>query len=156
MPIAMTEQEYPWRAAGLRWGFIAGSAVVTLFAAIYFLNRDFILNRSLWLGSTIIYLFAMYRAQSPVSGEDLRAYIQPGFLAFVVANAMFYLYYYLLFTQFDPGLVDLQAAELSAAGEDPSKAQLPTFGNTFFTYIQSLIFGFGMAAIIGFFLRRRV
>jgi hypothetical protein len=151
----MTSETYPWRPAGIRWGIIAGGIVVTLFAAAYFLNREWILSRGLWLGSTLIYLLAMYRAQEPVRGQDVKAYIQPGFLVFVVANALFYFYYHLLFAVFDPGLVELQAVALEAAGQDPTKAQAPTFGTTFFAYVQSLIFGFALAAGLGFILRAR-
>ncbi|RME93848.1 MAG: DUF4199 family protein [Bacteroidetes bacterium] len=151
----MTSETYAWRPAGVRWGIIAGVIVVGLFVVAYFLKREWVLSRGLWLGTTLVYMLAMYRAQEPVRGQDPRAYIQPGFLTFVVANALFYLFYHLLFAVFDPGLVELQAAALSAAGQDPDKAQIPTPGSTFFTYAQSLIFGFVLAAAIGLGLRAR-
>jgi hypothetical protein len=151
----MTSETYAWRPAGIRWGVIAGGIVVTLFAAAYFLNREWVLSRGLWLGSTLVYILAMYRAAEPVTGQDIKAYIQPGFLVFVVANGLFYLYYHLLFSTFDPGLVELQAAALNAAGQDPTKAQVPTLGTTFFSYVQSLLFGFALAGGVGFVLRAR-
>ncbi|MEO0876781.1 MAG: hypothetical protein AAFY48_19450, partial [Bacteroidota bacterium] len=82
-------------------------------------------------------------------------YIQPGFLTFVIANALFYLYYYFLFAVFDPELVDLQAELLRENGQDPADAIAPTIKSTFFAYAQSLIFGFALAAAIGFILSRR-
>lgn len=144
-----------WRQEGLRWGIIAGGIVVALFAGVYFLNRPLVLSRGLWLGSGLIYVLAMWQAQKTVEEGELKEYIQPGFLVFVVANALFYLYYYFLFSVFDPELVDLQAELLRESGQDPKDAPDPTLGSTFFAYVQSLIFGFAIAAGIGFVLSRR-
>ena len=144
-----------WRQEGLRWGIMAGGITVALFAGIYFLNRPLVLSRGLWLGSAVVYALAMWQAQKTVQGNELKAYIQPGFLVFVVANALFYLYYYFLFAVFDPELVELQAQLLSEGGQNPKDASTPTIGSTFFAYAQSLIFGFGLAAAIGFILSRR-
>lgn len=150
-----TETTERWRQEGLRWGIIAGGIVVALFAGIYFLNRPLVLSRGLWLGSGLIYALAMWQAQKTVEGSELKEFIQPGFLVFVVANALFYLYYYFLFAVFDPELVDLQAELLRESGQDPKSAPELTIGSTFFAYAQSLIFGFALAAGIGFVLSRR-
>ena len=144
-----------WRSEGLRWGIMAGGIVVTLFAGIYFLNRPLILSRGLWLGTGLIYALAMWQAQKTVTDGELKEYIQPGFLVFVVANALFYMYYYFLFAVFDPELVELQAELLREGDQDPKDASTPSLGGTFFAYVQSLIFGFGLAAAIGFILSRR-
>lgn len=149
-----TENEYPWREVGMRWGVIAGVVVVALFVVIYYLNREFVLDRKLWLGSTVFYLFAMYQAQKPVVSDDIKEYIQPGFMTFVIANAIFYIFYHLLFTQIDPGLLDVQAQLLESQGylDDAGGREglEPTFSKTFFDYTRSLIVGFVLAAAIGF------
>ncbi|MEL7222861.1 MAG: hypothetical protein AAGJ93_16180 [Bacteroidota bacterium] len=149
------QAEDEWRARGIRWGIIAGGICVSLFAGVYFLDRPTILIRELWLGSLLIYLFGMYQAQRFVEGDDLKAYIQPGFMVFVVANAIFYGYYHLLFSVFDPELVQLQAEMLAANGQDPKDAAAPTISSSFLSYAQSLIFGFGLAAATGFIIRLR-
>lgn len=149
------EQAEAWRQDGIRWGIIAGGLVVSIFAMVYFIQRPLVLSRELWLGTALIYIFAMWRSQSKVEGHELKPYIQPGFMVFVVANAIFYLYYHMLFAVFDPELVKLQAELLAAQGQDPSDAVLPTLGSSFFAYAQSLIFGFVLAAAIGFILSRR-
>lgn len=151
------ENEYPWREVGVRWGAIAGVLVVVLFMVVYYLDRAFVLDRNLWLGSTVIYLLAMYQAQRPVVSDDIKAYIQPGFMTFVIANAIFYIFYHLLFTQIDPGLLDVQAALLESQGylDDAGGREglEPTFSKTFFDYTRSLIVGFVLAAGIGFALK---
>lgn len=151
------ESDYPWREVGMRWGAIAGVSVVALFMLIYYVDRAFVLDRKLWLGSTVIYLLAMYQAQKPIVSDDIKAYIQPGFMTFVVANAIFYIFYHLLFTQIDPGLLDVQAELLASQGyldDAGGRAGLePTVGKTFFDYTRSLIVGFVLAAGIGFALK---
>ena len=65
-------------------------------------------------------------------------------------------YYYFLFAVFDPELVELQAELVRQSGEEPNSPVQTTIGNTFFSYVQSLILGFMMAAGIGFILSRRL
>jgi len=137
----------------MRYGIIAGGFSISLFAICYFIDRELVLQRWLWLGSFAIYLFAMWQAQSKVVGDEFKDLIQPGFLVFIIANAIFYVYYHLLFAAFDPELVDLQAKMLEAAGQDPKDAKVPTWGGTFFSYVQSLMGGFALAAIIAVFIR---
>ena len=153
--IEESEVDYNWKKAGVRWGIIAGGVCVSLFAGAYFMNREWILSRGLWIGSGIIYILAIWEAQKPVKSDNIQAFIQPGFLVFVVANAMFYCYYHLLFTVFDPDLINIQAQLLTAGGQDPKNATIPSLGDSFFNYAQSLIFGFAIAAATGAVLRQR-
>lgn len=149
------QQEEQWRQDGIRWGIIAGGIVVVLFASVYFFQRELVLSRGLWLSTYVVYIFAMWKSQSKVEGEELKSYIQPGFMVFVVANALFYFYYHLLFAVFDPELIKLQGELMAAQGYDPKDAVMPTAGSSFFAYAQSLIPGFLLATGIGFILSRR-
>ena len=136
------------RAEAIRWGILAGGAVVVLFAVLYFTNKAMVLNRGLWLGSTLFYIFGMWQAQKQVESDELKDHIQPGFVVFIIANALFYVYYYFLFGVFDPELVQMQANLLTEGGQEAAKAPLPTIGKTFTAYMQSLIFGFAIAGAI--------
>jgi hypothetical protein len=149
------QQEDQWRQDGIRWGIIAGGIVVVLFASVYFVQKELVLSRGLWLSTYVVYIFAMWKAQSKVEGTELKSYIQPGFMVFVVANALFYFYYHLLFAVFDPELVKLQGELMATQGYDPKDAVMPTVGGSFFAYAQSLIPGFLLATSIGFILSRR-
>lgn len=149
------QEEEQWRQDGIRWGIIAGGIVVVLFASAYFIQKELVLQRGLWLSTYLVYIFAMWNAQRKVVADELKPYIQPGFMVFVVANALFYLYYYLLFAVFDPELVKLQGELMATQGYDPKDAVMPTVGGSFFAYAQSLIPGFLLATGIGFILSRR-
>jgi hypothetical protein len=149
------QQEEQWRQDGIRWGIIAGGVVVVLFASVYFFQRELVLSRGIWLSTYVVYIFAMWKAQSKVVSDELKPYIQPGFMVFVVANALFYFYYHLLFAVFDPELIKLQGELMAAQGYNAKDAVMPTVGSSFFAYAQSLIAGFILAAGIGFILSRR-
>ncbi|MCB0608428.1 MAG: DUF4199 family protein [Lewinellaceae bacterium] len=132
--------------AKIRFGAIAGTATVVLFLLFYWIDRPLVNHPALWWGSMILYLVFMYRAVKSAAPGDFRSALQPAFLTFVVANALFYLFYYLLFGVFDPGLVDLQRETMVS---DPRFGQAfenydlkVTLGNTFFRYCYSLIGGF--------------
>ncbi len=148
-------EEDSWRGEAFRWGVIAGSLCVCLFASVYFTKTEWLFRQSLWFGSMVIYLFAMWKAQSPVEGDELKAYIQPGFLVYVIANALFYLYYSLLMTRFDDSLVSLHNSLLEKA-KAAGDSLLPVLHDySLLAYMQSLIVGFVIAGIIGFILKQR-
>lgn len=149
------KEGYQWRAEGARWGLMAGSLCVSLFAIVYFTNSEWIFSPILWYGSMLIYIFSMWKAQSPVESEELKEYIQPGFLVYVVANALFYLYYSLLMTRFDENLVDVHTNLLKKAKEAGSSLLPVLHDYSLLAYMQSLIIGFVLAAIIGFMIKRK-
>ncbi len=151
------EEIYNWRAEAFRWGLIAGAICVSLFAGAYFSNKEWVFSSELWYGSMIIYFFAMWKAQSPVRGDDIKNYIQPGFLVYVIANALFYLYSSVLYTRIDPKLSATYTHLLDRIKENGNEALLMPVIRDFslFAYVQSLLVGFAVAAMIGFILKRR-
>lgn len=131
------------------FGTAAGTATTVLFLLFYWIDRPMILHPGLWWGSLVIYLVFMYRAVKAVPAGDFKAALQPAFLTFVIANAIFYLFYYGMFGVFDTGLVDLQRQMLEnnpmfeKVAENSDLRVTP--GNTFFRYCYSLIGGFILA-----------
>ena len=151
------EETYKWKGEAFRWGLFAGAICVSLFAMIYFSNKEWIFSSELWYGSMIIYLLAMWKAQSQVESDDIKNYIQPGFLVYVVANALFYIYSSTLFTRIDPELPEVYSALMDRIRDNGNEAFLMPVIRDFslFAYMQSLLIGFGIAAIIGFVLKNR-
>jgi ABC-type nitrate/sulfonate/bicarbonate transport system permease component len=87
-----------------------------------------------------------------VDTTAFRRSLQSAFLVFVIANAIFYLFYYLLFSVFDPGLVDLQRellAENPLWQDNNTEADLSvTIGRVIFSFAYSLIGGFILALLV--------
>lgn len=137
---------------GLINGIAAGVSTVGYFLLFYFIDRALMLNAWVWWGSLVIYLIFMFRAMQQTEAPSFRTSLQPTFLVFVLANGIFYLFYYLLFSVFDPGLVDLQRemlADSSMWQDGNSQADLTvTLGRTVFSYVYSLIGGFILTLIV--------
>lgn len=141
-------------------GLIAGLITILYFVILYAISPPTMLNPLVWWSSLIIYLVAMYLAikKSSTQSTNFRG-IQPGikvgFLVFVLANFLFYIFFYLLFGVFDPSLVELQKEMMASnpsAAEQLDKDFSVTLSSTFFNFIYSLIGGFilslGIAAIL--------
>ena len=137
---------------GIINGIAAGILTVGVFLLFYFIDRALLLNAWVWWGSLAIYLIFMFRTLRQVNTTSFRDSLQAVFLVFILANAAFYLFYYLLFSVFDPGLVDLQRqllAEHPMWQEGNSDADLSvTPTRTLFSFIYSLIGGFILSLIV--------
>ena len=100
----------------------------------------------------------MFRAVQQLDSSAFKGSLQVAFLVFVLANALFYLFYYLLFTVFDPGLVDLQREMLANnpmwEGGNTEIDLTVTLGRVLFSFAYSLIGGFILALIVSAVARR--
>lgn len=133
-------------------GTIAGILTVGYFLLFYFIDRPLILTAWVWWGSLVIYLLFMFRVVQQLDTTAFRQSLQAAFLVFVLANAIFYLFYYLLFSVFDPGLVDLQREMLTDNPlwrDSNTVVDLTvTVSRTLFSFSYSLIGGFLLALIV--------
>ena len=157
-----------------RYGLIAGISIVAYFLLFYFINARLLFNPWVYWASVGVYLAVMWKALQDgreASGGQLpfQEGLRAAFLIFVVANLVYYCFYYLLFGLLDPSLVELQKTvmreslehsagllseqqrqDLLESLEDDGVAITP--GTVFFTYLRSLIGGFiaaaGLAALV--------
>lgn len=133
-------------------GTAAGLLTVGSFLLCYFSKQALLFNLWLWWGTLVIYLVFMFRTVQQLDTTSFQHNLRSTFLVFVIANGLFYLFYYLLFSVFDPGLVDLQREVLQDHPEwptDNTKAvQAVTIGQIFFKFVQSLIGGFLLAILV--------
>lgn len=131
---------------------MAGVLTVGYFLLFYFINRALLLNPWVWWGSLTIYLVFMFRVVQQLDTAAFRQSLQGAFLVFVIANAIFYLFYYLLFSVFDPGLVDLQGELLEGnplwEGGNTELDLSVTMGRVIFSFAYSLIGGFILALLV--------
>ncbi len=148
-----------WRERSIKWGLIAGALTVAWLLVFYFIDPALMLRPWVLLATYVFYLVAMYRAAAPERSAELKDYLRPAFLTFVIANLVYYAFNYVMFAHFAPTLIELQAAELEAAGRlgeiGGRDALVVTLGATALSYFSSLLGGFLLAGALALALRNR-
>ncbi len=143
------------------FGVYAGVATILLYVAFYAVNPELMINWGLWLnlGSLLFYSIAMYLAVWKAGETEFRLSLREAFTVFIIANALYSLFYYYLFKYFDPKLVDLQYEALrnSNFGDGKIKPEdvVVTANSVFFNYSFSLIGGFLLSVIVVWVVNRR-
>ncbi|MEN0003454.1 MAG: DUF4199 domain-containing protein [Bacteroidota bacterium] len=165
-----------YQNSGIRYGIIAGIAVIAYFLLFYVIDRPLMLHVGVSWSSLLVYgtfmVLACQQLAKRQPAADLKAYLKPAFTVFVIANAAYYLFYYLLFNAIDPSMVEVQRGLLEATLErydsslgDAVKKQLSeqiqsdnfgvSFQDAFFGFAWSLIGGFVLALGVAFYFDRR-
>lgn len=144
---------------GVRYGVLAGFLTVGLYIILWLTNKEFVFNPFIWWASLGIYMYFMIRAARELGDGGLKPYqivLRDAFGVFVFANAIFYLFYWILITQVDPSLVEVQQQVMVKAYENHGKSideqtkitiEAFSFGNTFFRYAYSLLGGFLLSLV---------
>ncbi|TXB62824.1 DUF4199 domain-containing protein [Phaeodactylibacter luteus] len=162
----------------VRYGLIAGLAVVAIYFVAYLINKEWVFNSFLHWATVGLYVAAAWKAvederQAQEGGKlDLKEGIRAGFAVLVVSSLLYYVYYFVLHGLADPGLADVQAevmrevlearkAMLSEEQYEAFSASLNeeslrvTLPNTLLTYARSLIGYFLLALALAFIASRR-
>ncbi|MCR9100459.1 MAG: DUF4199 domain-containing protein [bacterium] len=158
---------------GVKYGTIAGGITVGIYLLFYLINKELVFNSFLNWATVGLYLAIAWKAiddeRQAIGGKlEFQQALKVGFTVFVVANLVYYLYYYLLHGVFDPGLEEVQRSVMSETLEARkgmlSEEQYKAFKeslegdglkvglqNTLLTYARSLIGYFlislGLAAL---------
>lgn len=119
---------------GVRYGLLGGVVVVFYFALLYFADKNLFLNPGLQWASLLIYALFMYRAAQLDYAEsgrnrDFRAMVRVPFVAFLLINLCYWLFYYSLHLA-DPSLLQIETAsqiaymkeQLAAGTGDPQQS----------------------------------
>ncbi len=158
----------------IRYGLFAGGATVLYFVFFYFLNKNLLVQPAVVWATMIFYVVAMLAAARSVASSDFRVTLKAAFVTFLVANVVYYNFYYVLFAVADPSLLVLQknqaveqAQQLSQQANTPQLQQqwqaaindLEQNGNklSYFQILQSMaqgaIGGFLLSALLTFLVR---
>jgi hypothetical protein len=151
-----------------KYGLIAGGSTVLAFLLVYFINKAWMVNYLLYYGTLLIYLLAMVmavRSQRTLQGDALtfREGLRVAFAVFVIANALFYVFYYLIH-QIDPSLAVMQKEamremlpkvmpkdELARALEELEKTDMrETLSTVFMGFARGAMGGFILSLIIAY------
>ena len=161
----------------LKHGVVTGAVIIAYFLLFYLINPKLLFNPFIYWASlgiliAIIWKILLDEKKKYQSDYTLNRALQTAFGIFVVANLMYYIFYYLLFGLIDPGLIDLQkevmAEALEARKNMLSPQQVQSLeesmrkdalkvepGGVFFTYLRGLIGNFVIALGLAYFVNRQ-
>lgn len=147
-------------------GIGAGLATILLFYGLYRYDSEVMLSMTTYWSSMVFYVIgiaaAMLRIKSIQAGVlPFRQALQVGFFTFLIANAIFFLFYFWLFTK-DQSLIAIQYEQMndfaktlpkdSWGREQMAQTKLEdlkiTFGDTVFRYARGAIGGFFISAAL--------
>lgn len=153
-----------------KFGLFAGVATILYLLIFYWINPRLMLSWGVLWSSLLIYLAFMalaVRRLQAISAEHppFRLALRAAFLVFVVANAVYYLFYFVLFKYVDPhllvlqqemmvettqrfsGLLGVENAEEVSRQFEQNDLQI-TLANSLFSYAWSLLGGFLLALAV--------
>lgn len=140
----------------LRYGLAAGLLTVTLYFLCYLFNIDLFLSQGLYWVSMVIYIFAMYHLSNKIVESGLTTFkeiVRPLFICFLVANGLYYAFYFVMITSVDPEIYQLQIQRMSTDLQELDMTASDTefkIHHYILSYFQAAIGGFVLAATIAY------
>jgi hypothetical protein len=146
---------------GVIYGIVGGLTTILVYSILYFINKSYLLSPVFYWSSLLIYIGAMiYTADVSVKQgkTDFKQILKPVFICFLIANLLYYLYYYILTVEIDPGLAELQMERMIEKMKELNSDTLPTkadmkegiLSSYVFSYFQGALGGFILSAIVAF------
>jgi hypothetical protein len=150
-------------------GIIAGIAVVGYVLLFYFMDRKLAFSAAVRFSSLLVCAVFMYLAIKDVQTPDFKVLLRGAFAVFLIANACYYVYDYVLFNMIDKSLMDMEKEmaiemyrpntpinELYDMEQGIRNAQGHTFGSNAMQFARWTILGFGVALLVSYLVKRKV
>ncbi len=156
-------------------GLMAGMATILVLFIAHQIEPIWMLNPILFWGTLIFYFLGMMGACLLIKRQrqgilPFKNAVSSAFLTFLVANLVFYVFYYFMFNVFDPNLSLLQkdltrayyeenfnAMELRRYLAELEETEITVdFGTIISGFVQGAIGGFLLSLIVGFSTRQAV
>ena len=144
----------------VKYGIIAGIAIVLYLLVFHQIDRALVLNPLVYWSTLLITVIGMVavvrKERSDNNGRiTLKEALKPAFLVFVLAMLIFNLFVFVLFNYVDSGLPDLQKQLMEAAGREVKDLDFKmTFGRMMVGYAFSLIGGFFISYLVASLLKK--
>jgi len=159
----------------IKFGIFAGVGTVVFLFLFYWIEKTLMLSPSVIWSTIFLYLIGMYMAAVEMRKEnegyiDFRTALKAAFLVWVIANAIYHAYNYLLYNFLDKDMINVQKrymseqmAELEGVISEKyleelnQNVEILTYdlSQVISTYATSLIMGFLIAMIIARMVRRK-
>jgi Protein of unknown function (DUF4199) len=149
-------------------GIIAGIAVVGYVLLFYYMDRTSAFSPSIRFSSLLVCAFFMFLSIKDIKNADFKVLLRGAFAVFLIANAFYYVYDYVLFNHIDPSLVVMEK-EMAIEWQRPSTPITELYdmeqrirnydGHTFsrnaFQWAYwSITFGFGLSLLVSYLVKR--
>jgi hypothetical protein len=150
-------------------GIIAGVAVVGYVLLFYYMDRQSVFSASVRLSSLLVSAFFMFLTIKGIKDADFKVLLRGAFAVFLMANAAYYVYDYVLFNYIDPSLVDIEKemaieayrpstpiTELYDMEQNIRNAKGHTFSSNAMQFARWSILGFGVSLLVTYLVKRKV
>ncbi len=159
----------------IKFGTFAGLGTVVFLFLFYWIEKTLMLSPSVIWSTIFLYLIGMYMAAVEVRKEnggyvDFRTALKASFLVWVIANAIYHAFNYVLYNFLDKDMINVQKAYVSKQMEEmegvisddyledmnQNIAELTyDLSQVISTYATSLVMGFLIAMIIARMVKRQ-
>jgi hypothetical protein len=150
-------------------GIIAGIAVVGYVLLFYYMDRQSALSTSVRLSALLIAAFFMFLTIKDVKDPDFKVLLRGAFAVFLMANAAYYVYDFVLFNYIDPSLVDIEK-EMAIEAYRPTtdikdlfdmeqnirNAKAHNFSSNALQFARWAIPGFGLSLLVSYLVKRKI
>jgi Protein of unknown function (DUF4199) len=150
-------------------GIIAGIAVVGYVLLFYFMDRKLAFSAAVRFSSLLICAFFMYLTIKDVQTPDFKVLLRGAFAVFLIANAAYYVYDYVLFNIMDKTLMDMEKemaiemyrpntpiTELYDMEQGIRNYNAHNLASNLMQFARWTILGFGVALLVSYFVKRKV
>ncbi len=158
----------------IKFGVISGVATVIFLFLFYWIEKELMLSPGIIWSTTFLYFIGMYMAPLELRNEnggylDYKTALRASFIVWVIANAIYHAFQYILYNFLDPEMLSVQKnymhKNMGVLEGAVSEEYLETFsenlellnydlGTVIFTYFSSLVAGFIFSAVIARMVRR--
>ena len=90
-------------------GLLAGVATIAYAFSIYTFQKAGFFSTWFYVSTLVIYGFSMYFASKKAISEDFKVVLRTAFAVFLIANALYYAFDFILFNYMDKSLAAFQA-----------------------------------------------
>ena len=152
----------------LKYGIIAGVALIGYFLLFYNLSKEMMLGQVGQLSSYLIYIAFMFIATKQAGDLDFKGLLRTAFAVFLIMNAFYYVFDYVLFNFKDKSLINTQkdlmleywqkgtktVEEQNLVTQAIQNGDFHTPQALLFAFAKGSIGGFGLSILVAYLIKR--
>ena len=150
------------------YSFLAGVATIAYAFSVYTFQKAGFFSTWFYVTSLVIYGFFMYLAAKKAISEDFKVVLRTAFAVFLIANALYYAFDFILFNYMDKSLSAFQAdaaiaylkpstplEEQIKMEENIRSSDIHSISFLLRNYVKAAIGGFGLSVLVSYLVKRK-